>query len=780
MNNRVELSRLCVFLVPAIFVAMAVSAQETPPLPERKPTEKPAAPAEESAGDKSTEKPTEENPVIEPGIVQKLAAEARQSVVVVTFSGRDGKQAGLGSGFVVSKDGLIATNLHVIGEARPISVQFADGKQFDVTEIHATEKATDLAVLRINAANLKPIELGDSDTLVPGQPVVAIGNPLGLKHSVVSGVVSEKREVDGKPMIQVAIPIERGNSGGPLLDLQGRVHGLMTLKSQVTDNLGFAVVVNALKPLLEKPNPIPIERWTTIGALKTRDWKTVGARWRQRAGRIVVDEAGPGVGGRALCLSTKDMPEIPFEIEVAVKFSPDSGAAGLVFHADGKDRHYGFYPSNGRLRLSRFEGPTPFSWNVLREVSNEAYREGEWNWLRVRIEKERLLCYINGELAIESTDTEFREGAIGLAKFRDTTAEFKQFSVGRELPSRTLDDMSLDRIRMAIAKVAADKPAGSEIVDSLAPEGGSASDVLRREAATLEKRAERLRDLAVAVQARRVQDELRKVVQKDTVDLLRAALLIAKLDNEELDVDAYLIEVEEMVADIQSGLGETTDEVKRLAALNEFLFQKNGFHGSRTNYYHRSNSYLNEVIDDREGLPITLSLLYMEIARRLNLKVVGVGLPGHFVVRFEPEKGNSQLLDPFDNGRALTADDGDAMIRNGFRRAPSKEEFEKVREVFLKASTPQAILVRMLANLRGVAERDGDLNSILRYLTTALVIDPDNIENRAMRIEIQVRTQRLKAAIADIDWMLEKQPEGMNINRVLQIKADLEARLQAM
>jgi serine protease Do len=222
--------------------------------------------------------------------VAALAERVRQSVVVVSFSGRDGKQQGLGTGFVVSADGLIATNLHVIGEARPIDVQFADGRTFPVTAVHATEKSMDLAVLRIDAKDLPVLQLGDSDTLKQGEQVIAIGNPLGFRHSVVSGVVSEKRELDGKPMIQVAIPIERGNSGGPLLDMQGRVHGIVTLKSQVTQNLGFAVVVNALKPLLEKPNPIPMSRWTTIGTIDEREWKTVfGARWRQRARASVVD-----------------------------------------------------------------------------------------------------------------------------------------------------------------------------------------------------------------------------------------------------------------------------------------------------------------------------------------------------------------------------------------------------------------------------------------------------------------------------------------------------------
>src|SRR5207302_10350087 len=134
-----------------------------------------------------------------------------------------------------------------------------------------------------DAKALTPLELGDSGTLKDGQAVVAMGNPQGLTHSVVAGVVSGRREIDGRPMIQVAIPIEPGNSGGPLLDMQGRIHGILTIKSLVTPNLGFAVASNALQPLLKKPNPVPLSAWLTIGQLDPDEWQTVGAsQWRQR------------------------------------------------------------------------------------------------------------------------------------------------------------------------------------------------------------------------------------------------------------------------------------------------------------------------------------------------------------------------------------------------------------------------------------------------------------------------------------------------------------------
>src|SRR5690606_9145228 len=110
-------------------------------------------------------------------------------------------------------------------------------------------------------------------------------------------------------------------------------------------------------------------------------------------------------------------PDLPFELAVRVKLSDESGAAGLAFHCDGEDRHYGFYPTNGKLRLSRFDGPDVFSWAVLEEKPSDAYRPGEWNRLKVRIEKGKISCFVNGQLVIESTDSVRSSGRVGLVKF---------------------------------------------------------------------------------------------------------------------------------------------------------------------------------------------------------------------------------------------------------------------------------------------------------------------------------------------------------------------------
>src|SRR5262245_48388883 len=252
--------------------------------------------------------------------VKELAAKVKDSIVVIGYAGREGSPQGLGTGFVIDKSGLIATNLHVIGEARPISVQTADGKTLAVKAVHASDRPLDLAIVQVEAENLPALTLAGSEPVAPGESVVVMGNPQGLKHSVVSGVVSGTREIDGRNMLQLAIPVEPGNSGGPVLDMQGRVLGVVTMKSLVTENLGFAVSITDLKPLLEKPNPVPLDRWLTIGTIDRGQWEPLfGAHWQQRAGRILVNGLGSGFGGRSLLLASEQPPELPFELAVNVK-----------------------------------------------------------------------------------------------------------------------------------------------------------------------------------------------------------------------------------------------------------------------------------------------------------------------------------------------------------------------------------------------------------------------------------------------------------------------------
>jgi len=160
-----------------------------------------------------------------------------------------------------------------------------------------------------------------------------------------------------------------------------------------------------------------------------------------------------------------------------------------------------------------------------------------------------------------------------------------------------------------VRDIAPDAPPKPELVEALQADGADGAAVLREQARRLEQQATRLRELAVAVHQKRVQTELAKLLRgkEDAIDLVHAALLIALLDNDDLDVHAYRKEVERMARELAATFPRDADEKAKLAALNKYLFAERGFHGSRSDYYQRSNSYLNAVIDDREGIPITLS-----------------------------------------------------------------------------------------------------------------------------------------------------------------------------
>jgi regulator of sirC expression with transglutaminase-like and TPR domain len=701
--------------------------------------------------------------------VEEVAKSARKSVVVITTTGRDGKRASVGTGFIVAADGLIATNLHVIDEGRPIQVELADGKQHDVTTIHASDRAMDLAILRIDAKGLTPLELGDSDKLKDGQAIVALGNPLGFKHSIVSGVVSGRRELENRTMIQVAIPVEPGNSGGPVLDMLGHVQGIVTIKSLVTANLSFAVPINTLKPLLKKPNSIPMARWLTIGALDGEEWTPLfGARWRQRAGRITVEGAGSGFGGRSLCLAKRLVPERPFEVAVTVKLDDESGAAGLVFHADGANKHYGFYPTGGRMRFVRFEGPDVLSWKILEEKQTPHYHPGEWNHIKVRVEKERILCYVNDQLVITSTDDGLSSGQVGLAKFRDTRAQFKGFQMAKEIGPSSVPSEIVKRVTKSVADLTPDGQAPRELVQKLVAEGPGGVNVLRERAKLLERQATQLRELAVAVHEQRINAELAKVIQgkDEDIDLIHAALLIAWLDNDELDVEAYRKEVERMARDLAAKVKKDANDASRLAALRQYLFEERGFHGSRMDYYNRSNSYLNEVLDDREGLPITLSVLYMDLARRLGLHIVGVGLPGHFVVKHVPAMGREQLIDVYEGARPMSRDEAAKTVE--------AITGQRLQEAHLEGVSKKTVLVRMLHNLLKFPRDERDARGMLRYLDAILTIEPNAAEERWTRALLRNNTGQKDAAREDVKWLLEKRPSGIDLQEVEEFRRFLD------
>lgn len=184
--------------------------------------------------------------------VSDVVKQSSDAVVLIVISNSSGQETALGSGFLVSADGEVVTNYHVIKDAHSAIVKLSNGAFFPVAGVLASDSDKDLAVIKVNGKNLPFLAIGDIDKLRVGDHVVAIGSPLGLEGTVSDGIVSAIRDVASKRWIQTTAPVSHGNSGGPLLDINDHVVGVITwgVNLELGQNLNFAVPCNEVKTLL--------------------------------------------------------------------------------------------------------------------------------------------------------------------------------------------------------------------------------------------------------------------------------------------------------------------------------------------------------------------------------------------------------------------------------------------------------------------------------------------------------------------------------------------------
>lgn len=240
------------------------------------------------------------------------------------------------------------------------------------------------------------------------------------------------------------------------------------------------------------------------------------------------------------------------------------------------------------------------------------------------------------------------------------------------------------------------------------------------------------------------------------IDLGEAALLIAAEEYEGLDVRLYTRRLDDLAAGARDRLGKVglEDPAELVKRFHAFLFAESGFHGNEDDYYDPRNSFLNEVLERKTGIPITLAAVYLEVARRVTtragdvLPVRGIGFPGHFLARWEVGE-SSILVDPF-YGTLLGENDCKRLLE---RVSGGKIAFRKE----LLAPLPRrGMLVRMLANLKGVWIKKGELSRAISAIDRILLLAPDAVAERRDRGLLWLKLECFRPALADLEAYLAK------------------------
>jgi regulator of sirC expression with transglutaminase-like and TPR domain len=252
------------------------------------------------------------------------------------------------------------------------------------------------------------------------------------------------------------------------------------------------------------------------------------------------------------------------------------------------------------------------------------------------------------------------------------------------------------------------------------------------------------------------------------IDLARACLMIAEDAYPGLEVERYMGEIERMALRLRGRLPQNSSGEERVVALNQFLYEDLGYWGNTDDYYDPRNSYLNEVIERKTGIPITLSIVYMELGRRVGLPLEGVSFPGHFLVRLRL-RGGMLVLDPFAGGVPQSEDD----LRSRVKRvipdgvADDLPAGELPLDQFLEPATNRQILSRVLRNLKGIYHREADKpERLLEVLNRMLLVTPGASAELRDRGYVYQRLECYRAALKDLTDYTQREPDAADLDEV--------------
>jgi len=257
----------------------------------------------------------------------------------------------------------------------------------------------------------------------------------------------------------------------------------------------------------------------------------------------------------------------------------------------------------------------------------------------------------------------------------------------------------------------------------------------------------------------------------DWVDLACAALEIARDDYPDLDVAGYLRRIDQFAVHVMERLGNEKTVYHRIAALNSVMFEEHGFHGNRGNYYDPKNSFLNEVIERKMGIPISLSVLYMEVAQRTGLPLYGVSFPGHFLVKYSDDRERI-VIDPFNAGEVKSKESLGKLLESLYGGKVT------LVDDFLEPVTKKQIIRRMLNNLKMIYLQEKNFLKTLAVLQRLVVLDPSSAEDIRDRGSVYLKLECFQHALADFESYLGLVPNAKDADAVREEIVALSKQVQ--
>jgi len=265
------------------------------------------------------------------------------------------------------------------------------------------------------------------------------------------------------------------------------------------------------------------------------------------------------------------------------------------------------------------------------------------------------------------------------------------------------------------------------------------------------------------------------LVQSDAdLPLLEAAASLAQDEDEGLDVQQVLADVDRLLARVQQRIPDAADGLTRLALLNQFFYTDLGFGGNVNNFYAHENSYLSEVLRTRKGIPISLAVIWLELARGLGLSAQGVSFPGHFLVKVTLEEG-LVVLDPL-SGESLGLDTLAERLAPFRRFDAVLEDGDAPLELHLQACPPRDLLARMLHNLKEIFRSQDDDARLLAVMDRLVVLLPEAWPEWRDRGLLHAQMGRHAQAIADLTRYLAHEPAAADADYLSDRLAELKAR----